>query len=71
MIPEHPAVVQLRHDIEVFKERKRRLEAGEMPGVEADDGKPPLNFDRRAEIAKADAKIVELSDLLKSVSVVH
>jgi hypothetical protein len=68
MMDEHPAVTHLRRDIKVFQERKRRLEAGEMPGIDTRDGHPPANFDRKAEITRVEAKIAELSAQLKDIN---
>lgn len=65
---EHPAVGQVRRDLETFLERKRRLQAGEFPGVDAPEGQPPTNFDREREIAQTEAKIVELAGQLKAAN---
>jgi hypothetical protein len=58
---EHPAVEQTRRDLETLKERRRRLEAGELPFVDSPDGQPPIGFSREQEIAWTDAKIAELA----------
>ena len=68
MAQEHPAITQTRRDLETLKERKRRLEAGELPGVDASDGQPPQNLDFREEIDETEARIAELAAQLESMT---
>ena len=65
---EHPTITQTRRDLETLKERKRRLEAGELPCVDASDGQPPQNPDFREEIDETEARIAELAAQLESMT---
>jgi ubiquinone biosynthesis protein UbiJ len=68
VMQEHPTITQTRRDLEMLKERKRRLEAGELPGVDASDGQPPQNPDFREEIDETEARIAELAAQLESMT---
>ena len=67
VMQEHPTITQTRRDLETLKERKRRLEAGELPGVDASDGQPQ-NPDFREEIDETEARIAELAAQLESMT---
>jgi hypothetical protein len=67
MSEEHPSVASLRHHIKLLEARLTRFQAGEMPGVDANDGLPPVAFQRQAEIAKINIDIADFRAMLKKI----